>query len=272
MRLDRRMVTIATANVNGIRAAYRNGMGEWPRPAKPRDPAAPRRSARPTRSSRVCSAKAGTVSTRPATSRGRAGVAIATTLRSRLLRVGLGNGEPEVPSTPVAGSRPTSSSRRGRPSRSSPSTPLGHRRHAEDGPEVRAPRKVGRAHARAPRERRPRGRRRGRQNRPPERRHQELEGQPQVGRIPARGACLPRPLVRGRLVTLGRRHGGEGPGRTRGGPTVVSPSPTTPGGASTTSSSRRRLWPSSRRTCTSTGRLLRGALERHAPLLADYAL
>ena len=96
MRLDRRMVTIATANVNGIRAAYRNGMGEWLAQRSPEILLL--QEVRATDEILEGLLGEGWNSVHQACDiKGRAGVAIATILPFKAVRVGLGNGEPEVP-------------------------------------------------------------------------------------------------------------------------------------------------------------------------------
>lgn len=90
------MVTIATANVNGIRAAYRHGMGEWLAERSPEILLL--QEVRATDEILEGLLGDGWNSVHQACDiKGRAGVAIATTLPFRAVRIGLGNGEPEVP-------------------------------------------------------------------------------------------------------------------------------------------------------------------------------
>ncbi|WP_019148203.1 exodeoxyribonuclease III [Timonella senegalensis] len=90
------MFTIATVNVNGIRAAYRKGMGEWLEATNPSvllmqevratdEIVADLLGSEWTFVHQACDIK------------GRAGVAIATKSSFEAVRIGLGNGEPEVP-------------------------------------------------------------------------------------------------------------------------------------------------------------------------------
>lgn len=96
MRLDGGMVTIATANVNGIRAAYRNGMAAWLAERQPdilllQEVRAP---------DEIVTGLLGEewhIVHEACEIKGRAGVAIASRLPFHAVRIGLGNGEPEVP-------------------------------------------------------------------------------------------------------------------------------------------------------------------------------
>src|SRR5665647_3520969 len=86
--------------------------------------------------------------------------------------------------------------------------PLGRGRDAQAGRQVRVPRAGDRAVRRVAGRGRVRRRRRGPERRAPRGGHQELAGQPEVRRLPARGARVPRPLVR--RAALGRPRPGAG--------------------------------------------------------------
>jgi len=90
------MLTIATANVNGIRAAFRKGMGEWIADRSP--DVLLLQEVRATDEIVVDLLGEGWHCVHQACDiKGRAGVAIATRMPFHAVRVGLGNGEPEVP-------------------------------------------------------------------------------------------------------------------------------------------------------------------------------
>ena len=90
------MLTIASANVNGIRAAYRNGMGDWLAARKP--DILLLQEVRATDEILEDLLGPGWNSVHQACDiKGRAGVAVATRLPFAAVRIGLGKGEPEVP-------------------------------------------------------------------------------------------------------------------------------------------------------------------------------
>lgn len=90
------MLTLTTVNVNGIRAAFRKGMGEWLAATTPDVVAMQEVRA----TDEIVADLLGDgwhVVHQACDIKGRAGVAIASRLPLTAVRVGLGNGEPEVP-------------------------------------------------------------------------------------------------------------------------------------------------------------------------------
>ena len=120
---------------------------------------------------------------------------------------------------------------------------------------------------------RPRGRRGRPQHRAPERGHQELEGQPEDGGLPPRGAGLRDP---GSTSTAGSTSAActaaRVPGRTRGGRGAARRSTTTRAGASTTSSRRRRSRGRARKVEVDRAPTYAERWSDHAPLVATYEL
>ena len=199
--LDGPVLTIASVNVNGIRAAYKRGMGDLaggpqagrdPPAGGPRDrrdpggPPAARGVAPRARGQRDRRAGRASRSRQQAADDGRADRA--EDRRDRRLRP-LGRGRPGAPrARGRTGAEhhgrvdvPALRDASGTPSMDEKYAFLDHVTGAAGG------------HRRAGRLR---GRRRGREHRAPRGGHQELEGQPQVGGLPAARARLPRPLVR----------------------------------------------------------------------------
>ena len=208
---------VASVNVNGVRAAFRRGMGEWldgPRRRPPRHAGGARLHRRPAGAARR---RVG----HPARPRNREG--------SRRRR----DREPQPGEHPPrrarrarlrqrrAMARGRLRGRRPRGHRGERLRALGRGRHPEAGREVPVPRRDGGAAARAGRALRARARGRRPQRRAPHARHPQLEGQREAGRVPARRARLLRPLRRGRgrddynrggglgWVDVGRRFAGE---------------------------------------------------------------
>lgn len=94
------MLTIATANVNGIRAAFRRGMGTWLAAARPDILAMQEVRAPDAILDALMAEHLGPgwhIAQQACDIKGRAGVAIASRLPVRAVRVGLGRGEPEPP-------------------------------------------------------------------------------------------------------------------------------------------------------------------------------
>ena len=94
MGLDDTVLTIATVNVNGIRAAYRRGMGEWVEARRPdvlllQEVRAPQEMV-----GDVLPAAAWDLAHAESETKGRSGVAIASRLPMRAVRIGLGDGLP----------------------------------------------------------------------------------------------------------------------------------------------------------------------------------
>ena len=92
MGLDGTVLTIASVNVNGIRAAYRRGMGEWVDARRPdvlllQEVRAPQEMV-----GDVLSSTEWDLAHAESDSKGRSGVAIASRLPMRAVRIGLGDG------------------------------------------------------------------------------------------------------------------------------------------------------------------------------------
>ncbi|QDB80127.1 exodeoxyribonuclease III [Georgenia wutianyii] len=89
------MLTVATVNVNGIRAAYRRGMGEWLARREP-DVLLLQEVRAPDEVLNELLGEGWHVAHQACDIKGRAGVAIASRLPVSAVRVGLGDGEPPV--------------------------------------------------------------------------------------------------------------------------------------------------------------------------------
>ena len=210
------MLTIASVNVNGIRAAYKRGMGTWLEARKPDVVLLQEVRASDEILADHLPAGEWHLAHEASETKGRAGVAIASRLPMTAVRIGLKTGV-TGDSGPLGGGRPGAPRARGRSGaehhRRVHLPALRHGRDAVDGREVRVPRP---RHGPAGGHRgagRVRGRRRGREHRAPRGGHQELEGQPEVRRLPPARARLPRPLVRRPGLARPRpRAGRRGPG------------------------------------------------------------
>ena len=259
------MLTVASVNVNGVRAAVRRGMARAGWPTRSPDvlclqEVAPTTTRSPRRSARLAHGARGGVGQGPRRRRGRepraAGrrprrsVAPATPVgrgfdgAGRWVEADLATGD--GPLTVVSAYVHTGEAARPR--------------QAEKMPFLAA---VGRGSTRARRGRPARAAHRRPQRRAPRGRPQELEGQPREVRLPAAGARLVRPAVR--RAGLGRRRPRaarrRGRARTRGGRGGARPSTSTPAGGSTTRS-RHRASAAGRSRPSRPRAELRRALER----------
>ncbi len=90
------MLTVATANVNGIRAAFRRGMGAWLDTRAP-DLLLLQEVRAPDEILNGFLADGWGIAQQACDIKGRAGVAVASRLPVTAVRIGLGAGEPEVP-------------------------------------------------------------------------------------------------------------------------------------------------------------------------------
>ncbi|HEY0187676.1 MAG TPA: exodeoxyribonuclease III [Cellulomonas sp.] len=113
MRLDGRVLTVATANVNGIRAAYRRGMGEWVERRRPDVLLLQEVRAPDEVLSEHLPATEWHLAHQASEIKGRAGVAVASRLPLSAVRIGLGTDVPvdtgrwveadlELPADPAA--------------------------------------------------------------------------------------------------------------------------------------------------------------------------
>ena len=242
---------IASVNVNGVRAAFRKGMGEW-LAARDVDILAMQEVRASTEDLQGLLGDEWDILHDPATAKGRAGVAHREP-QPRAASTASSSARP-TSTAPAAGSRPTTRSAAACVTVVSAYVHSGEAGTPKQVEKYRFLDAMERADAGARRALRARRRRRRPQRRPPHARHPQLEGQREAGRLPARRARLLRPLRRGRgrrddynagaglgWVDVGRSAAGEVDGPVH---LVVDGaarrSTTTPGGASTTSSRRRR--------------------------------